>query len=559
MFRRLMALLFASLFVVPVILAQASSTPWDETHSFSWEYDFETGYISTSPLFTGEQLLVRTSGHAEPSVTAFDLSGTKIWDRANPASTNNDMSPLLHVEAGQGECGSWPEMVLVGWTNGLVEAVNPSDGELLWSTQSEVAGWGVTGQFALDEEFVMIPTRKGIGQYCLADGQQQWWTETGLGWRNGVAVDETGYFIGDEAGQLWHINRTGNATSHALQLGKIRHAPLFTDAGILIHAQSDTSSTIGIFNPTDATLTQQIPAGSSPAIPVQQGEYIVTGDSSNMRILHCTNACVVLDEIPFHTNGEIGWFDNGQIFAPSNLPDSNWGFFTFDGQDNLTYSPIEVGLHGYGTAAPIQFSDGVATFTAFGNDQGILRVYSDLEESGTVPATNFDWGEQMLIFGMFVLLGSSSALLLSGKREWFLRTSSLFVLVIVVLILPDLSSQWSKVFDEQFPEQASPEEWNEQWPDAWLGTQIVIFEMDGEEHSFGGFVGHTDVLSLTQVACEELDFELSSESTELGWYVESINGIEGKGWEFSVDGAKGIISADQSAAYSTSIVRWTPV
>ncbi len=559
MFRRLMALLFASLFVVPVILAQAPSTPWDETHSFSWEYDFETGYISTSPLFTGEQLLVRTSGHAEPSVTAFDLSGTKIWDRANPASTNNDMSPLLHVEAGQGECGSWPEMVLVGWTNGLVEAVNPSDGELLWSTQSEVAGWGVTGQFALDGEFVMIPTRKGIGQYCLADGQQQWWTETGLGWRNGVAVDETGYFIGDEAGQLWHINRTGNATSHALQLGKIRHAPLFTDAGILIHAQSDTSSTIGIFNPTDATLTQQIPAGSSPAIPVQQGEYIVTGDSSNMRILHCTNACVVLDEIPFHTNGEIGWFDNGQIFAPSNLPDSNWGFFTFDGQDNLTYSPIEVGLHGYGTAAPIQFSDGVATFTAFGNDQGILRVYSDLEESGTVPATNFDWGEQMLIFGMFVLLGSSSALLLSGKREWFLRTSSLFVLVIVVLILPDLSSQWSKVFDEQFPEQASPEEWNEQWPDAWLGTQIVIFEMDGEEHSFGGFVGHTDVLSLTQVACKELDFELSGESTELGWYVVSINGIEGKGWEFSVDGAKGIISVDQSAAYSTSIVRWTPV
>ena len=559
MFRRLMALLFASLFVVPVILAQAPSTPWDEAHSFSWEYDFETGYISTSPLFTGEQLLVRTSGHAEPSVTAFDLSGTKIWGHTNPASTNNDMSPLLHVEAGQGECGSWPEMVLVGWTNGLVEAVNPSDGELLWSTQSEVAGWGVTGQFALDEEFVMIPTRKGIGQYCLADGQQQWWTETGLGWRNGVAVDETGYFIGDEAGQLWHINRTGNATSHALQLGKIRHAPLFTDAGVLIHAQSDTSSTIGIFNPTDATLTQQIPAGSSPAIPVQQGEYIVTGDSSNMRILHCTNACVVLDEIPFHTNGEIGWFDNGQIFAPSNLPDSNWGFFTFDGQDNLTYSPIEVGLHGYGTAAPIQFSDGVATFTAFGNDQGILRVYSDLEESGTVPATNFDWGEQMLIFGMFVLLGSSSALLLSGKREWFLRTSSLFVLVIVVLILPDLSSQWSKVFDEQFPEQASPEEWNEQWPDAWLGTQIVIFEMDGEEHSFGGFVGHTDVLSLTQVACKELDFELSGESTELGWYVVSINGIEGKGWEFSVDGAKGIISVDQSAAYSTSIVRWTPV
>jgi len=554
-----MALLFASLFLVPAILAEAPSTPWEETHSFSWEYNFETGFISTSPLFIGEQLLVRTSGHAEPSVTAFDLSGAKIWEHTNPESTNNDMSPLLHVPAGQGQCGSWPEMVLVGWTSGLVEALNPSDGELLWSTQSEVVGWGVTGELALDGAFVMIPTRQGIGQYCLADGQQQWWTETGLGWRNGVAVDETGYFMGDEAGQLWHINRTGVATSHALQLGKIRHAPLFTDAGILIHAQADSGSTIGIFNSTNATLTQQFPAGFSPAIPVLQGEYIVTGDSSNMRILHCSSVCVVLDEIPFHTNGEIGWFDNGQIFAPSNLPDSNWGFFTFDDENNLTYSSIEVGLHGYGTASPIQFSDGVTTFTAFGNDQAILRVYSNFEENTTLSTSNLDLGAQLLLFGMFVLLGFSSAFLLNGKREWFLRTSSLFALVLVVLLLPDLSSQWSKSFDEQFSEPASPEEWNEQWPDAWLGTQIIIFEIDGEEYSAGGFVGHTDVLSLTQVACEALDFELSGESTELGWYIDSINGIEGKGWEFSVDGSKGIISVDQSMVFSTSIVRWTPV
>ena len=554
-----MALLFASLFLVPAILAEAPSTPWEETHSFSWEYNFETGFISTSPLFIGEQLLVRTSGHAEPSVTAFDLSGAKIWEHTNPESTNNDMSPLLHVPAGQGQCGSWPEMVLVGWTSGLVEALNPSDGELLWSTQSEVVGWGVTGELALDGAFVMIPTRQGIGQYCLADGQQQWWTETGLGWRNGVAVDETGYFMGDEAGQLWHINRTGVATSHALQLGKIRHAPLFTDAGILIHAQADSGSTIGIFNSTNATLTQQFPAGFSPAIPVLQGEYIVTGDSSNMRMLHCSSVCVVLDEIPFHTNGEIGWFDNGQIFAPSNLPDSNWGFFTFDDENNLTYSSIEVGLHGYGTASPIQFSDGVTTFTAFGNDQAILRVYSNFEENTTLSTSNLDLGAQLLLFGMFVLLGFSSAFLLNGKREWFLRTSSLFALVLVVLLLPDLSSQWSKSFDEQFSEPASSEEWNEQWPDAWLGTQIIIFEIDGEEYSAGGFVGHTDVLSLTQVACETLDFELSGESTELGWYIDSINGIEGKGWEFSVDGSKGIISVDQSMVFSTSIVRWTPV
>ena len=160
---------------------------------------------------------------------------------------------------------------------------------------------------------------------------------------------------------------------------------------------------------------------------------------------------------------------------------------------------------------------------------------------------------------MFVLLGSSSAFLLNGKREWFLRTSSMLVLIMMVLILPDLSSQWSKAFDEQFPAKPSSEEWNEQWPDTWLGTQIVIFELNGEEHSVGGLLGHEDVLSLTQAACDELDLELSTESTELGWYVNSIDGIEGEGWEFSIDGSKGIISADHSNVNATSIVRWTPV
>jgi hypothetical protein len=285
----------------------------------------------------------------------------------------------------------------------------------------------------------------------------------------------------------------------------------------------------------------------------------VTGDSSSIRILHCSNECVVVDEVPFHTNGEIGWFDNGQILAPSNTQESNWGLFTFDGHDNLTYSPIDVGLNGYGTAAPIQYSVGATTFTVFGNDQAVIRVYSDLEDSEVLSSDDFDWGVQILIFVMFVLLASSSALLLSGKREWFLRTSSLLALIFLVLIIPDLSSQWSKSIDEQFPEKSSSEEWNEQWPDTWLGTQIVIIEFDGEEHSIGGLVGHDDVLSLTQAACEELDFELTIESTEIGWYVDSINGIEGKGWEFSIDGSKGILSADHSNVNSTSIVRWTPV
>ncbi len=557
--RRLPALLLLGLLLLPLVSALEEQNEWEEDNTLAWQYEFDSGYISTSPLFTGEQILVRTSGNGEPAVTAFDVEGEKLWQYVNNRSTNNDMSPLLHVLAGQGTCGVWPEMVLVGWTDGRIEALLPSSGEVFWSTQSEVAGWGVTSQFALDGEFVIVPTRRGIGQYCLADGEEQWWTQTGLAWRNGVAVDESGYFLGDESGTLWHVDRMGESISYPLQLGKIRHTPLFTEAGLVLHAQAHSSSTVAVIDTSDGSISHQFPAGPSPAMPSLRGSFLATGDSSSLQIFSCTSLCEQVAEVPFHTNGELRWFDNNAIIAPSNTPDSNWGLFTFDGLDNLSYAPLDVGIYGYGTASPLQFIHEEEMFTAFGNDQSILRVFSKSVEADEPQLYEFDWGVQGLIFIMFLLIGSSTILFLNGKNEWFFRTSSLFFLFVLLLIFPDISDQWSKAFDEQFPVDASAEQWDEQWPDSWLGTQIIIIEIDGEEHVVGGLIGHETVYSLTQDACEKLDFQLSVESTEIGYYIQSINGIEGKGWEFFVDGSKGVVSADSSTIESASIVRWTPV
>ena len=561
--RRFLALLLLSVLLLPLTSAQEQSSEWEENNAFVWEYQFESGFISTSPLFTGEEILVRTSGNSGPAVTAFDLAGEILWQRVNNHSTNNDMSPLLHVSAGQGECGSWPELVLVGWTDGRIEALLPSNGELFWSAQSEVAGWGVTGEFALDDEFVIVPTRKGVGQYCLADGEQQWWSQTGLAWRNGVEVVETGYFLGDESGTLWHVDREGETISYPLGLGKIRHAPLFSDAGLLVHAQAPSSSTVVVVDVSDGSVSQQFPAGSSPAKPSLRGSFLVTGDSSSVQIFSCTTLCESVAEEPFHTNGELRWLDDEIILAPSNTPDSNWGMFTFDGLDNLTLTSLDVGIYGYGTAAPLQFVDDEKVFTVFGNDQALLRVFSRAADEEAQPqpqpAADFDWGIQGLIFIMFLLIGSSTILFLNGKIEWFFRTSSLFFLLLFLLILPDLSSQWSKAFDEQFPADAVNEQWNDQWPEAWMDTQIVIIEIDGEEQVIGGLTGHETVYSLTQDACEQLGFELGVELTEIGYYIESINGIEANGWEYFTDGSKGVVSVDSASIQSSAIVRWTPV
>ena len=561
--RRFLALLLLTLLLLPLTAAEGDRNGWEDENSLAWEYGFESGFISTSALFTGEEILVRTSGDAQPAVTGFDLTGEKLWQRFNNHSSNNDMSPLVHVPAGQGDCGVWPEMVLVGWTDGRIEALLPSSGELFWSKQSEVAGWGVTGEFALDGEFVIVPTRRGIGQYCLADGEHQWWTQTGLGWRNGVSVGESGYFVGDESGVLWHLDRMGESLSYPLELGKIRHPPLFTDAGLVVHAQAMHSSTIAIIDVSDGSVSQQFPAGSSPAKPSLQGAFLVTGDSSSLRVFSCAALCQQVGELPFHTNGELRWLEDGRVIVPSNTPDSNWGLFAFDEFDNLTFTSVDVGIYGFGTAAPLEFIANDKVFTIFGNDQAVLRVFSraveqELQSQNPLSA-DFDWGEQGLLFIMFMLIGSSTILFLNGKIEWFYRTSSLFFLIIFLLILPDLSAQWSKVFDEQFPVENTDEQWNDQWPESWQGTQVVIIELEGEEYVIGGLTGHTTVYSLTQEAGEVLGFEIKGESTELGYYVESINGIEAKGWEYFTDGSKGVVSVDSASIESGSIVRWTPV
>ena len=40
------------------------------------------------------------------------------------------MAPLLFVEGGSGTCGAWNDLLLVGWTDGKLTALSPTDGSL---------------------------------------------------------------------------------------------------------------------------------------------------------------------------------------------------------------------------------------------------------------------------------------------------------------------------------------------------------------------------------------------------------------------------------------------
>ena len=85
-------------------------------------------------------------------------------------------------------------MVIVGWTNGLVEALDITNGNRVWASQTEVVTWGITGAMALDNDIVVVPTRQGLSTFCLGDGSLDMRIDLPqLGWRNGVTVTDNAY------------------------------------------------------------------------------------------------------------------------------------------------------------------------------------------------------------------------------------------------------------------------------------------------------------------------------------------------------------------------------
>ena len=154
---------------VVLLLLLVLLLPFTKAESnYSWEHEFENGYITTQPLVLEDSVYVRTSGFwigdERPQVSAFDLfSGDELWTFRSETTLQHDMSPLLFIESGSGTCGTWQNLLIVAWADGKVTALNPSNGVLVWEHQTEVNVLGITGKLGIDEDRVVVPTRQGLG------------------------------------------------------------------------------------------------------------------------------------------------------------------------------------------------------------------------------------------------------------------------------------------------------------------------------------------------------------------------------------------------------------
>ena len=536
---------------VVLLLLLVLLLPFTKAESnYSWEHEFENGYITTQPLVVEDSVYVRTSGFwigdERPQVSAFDLfSGDELWTFRSETTLQHDMSPLLFIESGSGTCGTWQNLLIVAWADGKVTALNPSNGVLVWEHQTEVNVLGITGKLGIDEDRVVVPTRQGLSALCLETGEQLLRVEfQEVGWRNGVLISESGYHVGTETGVLYSVNRDGTMTNTSIGDGKIRHAPIETQHGLLIHLQTTTGSTLYLNNSVLGTY------GFSPALPLQYEDRIFLATSEEWISLRCDNiTCIEDSKSSFHSNGEmsINHLKNGsiEIWIPSNTPDGGWGVFNQTSQLRMHTTKFDT----YTTAAP-----GFSTAAmALGNDMGILQVTIFEGESPTEDPSSFSLIETL----HYALLLSSYLLcclfFATKNKPRFWKALTLFLLLFTLAAVPEISTKWPTLIEED-----TEATWNAEWPEEWRNTQIVIIEIDGTENVIGGLNGYSNVYELTQAASESLGISTEYEDQYLGLYLLSFNGTEGDGWEFTLDGARSNTGIVDTAIDSDSILRWRP-
>ena len=537
---RIALILVVSVFFLPLV--QAASEPY-------WTHQFESGYISTQPLVVDDSVYVRTSGfwtgEDRPIVAAFELqNGTEKWRYTSQTSRQHDMSPLVFVEKGSGACGSWNDVLLVGWSDGKITALSPTDGSIIWQNQTEVDLIGITGKMVVEDDRVIVPTRTGLSSFCLADGSELLDIDSGhIGWRNGVTITEQGYIYGDETGSLHTVNRNGTVSTTSVGEGKIRHAPLDTRHGLFIHLQTDQGSIMYLNGSVIGT------AGPSPAIPILHNNRIYAATSNEWISILCDNVGCEIDAMePFHSNGELSLRvvnSDIEVWAPSNTPNGGWGVFNETSLVRIETTAFDT----YGTAAPGFGQETVA----LGNDAGILAVLQKqtVESSpASVVSNPLDIVHYATIIVLFFL---TCAFFASQDWQRFVKVGSAFLLVVALAIVPTLSLELANRVESE-----RDVEWGDSWPDEWKGTQVLVIEIDGEEHVIGGLEQQDTVYGLTVLGCDSLGILTEIEQQYLGAYLVSFNGSVGDGWEFTIDGNRVPVGMTDADIDADSIVEWRP-
>ena len=547
--------------LVPISAAESNDNNWTSDLTQQWNIDFESVLVSTKPVIVDQSIYVRTSSstidNGIPTIYSLDFSGNEQWKVTNPNSTRQDMSPILFVSAGIGECGNWPDMLLIGWSDGLFQALNPINGNVIWQHNTEFLGWGITGAATLDDDSVIISTRTGIDKLCL-DGSLEFSQQLGLGWRNSATALDGEYWIGDESGTLWHVPANLSVNSYSIGEGKIRHQPLIIDNdNLLIHLQLPTESELHLLDTTSGELTTVAKLGPSPAMPETMGQYVITADSSYVTLIDCLEICQMVNQVPFSSIGEVSILFDDYIVLPHNSQEGGYGVFTISDEGELyLLDTLNFADDWYGTAGLAgQEINGQKQILVVNDNANLKLLSTDYVLPLESSSVDSDWTTIIAMLLALIIISTTGIQLLRERFQSAFKFFILFTTILVYFSLGEIISAWADFVNDS--DDSNPDDvWSENWPDDWLGTQVVIFEFKDGIIESGGHVSHGDVLQLTKHVTSEQGIDIEISETSFGKYVVSIDGKSGEGWEYYVNGQAGTVSAEYQSIDSNAVVVW---
>ena len=188
------------------------------------------------------------------------------------------------------------------------------------------------------------------------------------------------------------------------------------------------------------------------------------------------------------------------------------------------------------------------------NDNANLKLYAtNVSSAVDLDINDNQWDTILVLFCALVLISCTSINLLRERFQSAFKFFILFCTILLYFTLGDIIQAWAEFVNE---DSQTEDVWDNEWPEEWLGTQVVVFEFTDRTIIAGGLLGHDSVLELTQAGAEQQGLELEIVDSSLGKYLVSIDGSAGEGWEYTVNGQPGVMSAEYSTVESDSVISW---
>ena len=372
---------------------------------------------------------------------------------------------------------------------------------------------------------------------------------------------------------LWSItdglvhNKSFTQELEGIESPKIRHAPIVLNDFVLVSVQGQSSGKVLLLNKSsgpDFQIIHEFDVGMSSSIPTKINQTaVIVGSSIGLQIVDCSDACTISEPLRDNINGEI-FYRDGVIVAARNGENGGWVYAQVKNSEPESLGNFQIQLSGWGTAMPANCGQ----YWIYGNDQGILQMYesetilgdscqstanSNVNEATTeeVEVSKAPAVISLLLLSFFLVFSFTWE---SKNLRSAFKFSIPLLLIALILSTPYLVAFWSGMSLVELDK----EEWDEDWPNSWKGTQVISFELEGSSIAIGDIGTYSTVSEATIAAAEELEIDLVIEETNLGNYLISIDGYQGDGWEFFVDGNRGLYSIDDVELGENSVLVWRP-